>query len=332
MAFTVPFLVLSSPTQYCFCERCSRAVDRLLPSDEAHELITLTPRHRGQGARPDRRRHEKAETIRPGCSPAGRRGLLRPASPRSGVRRPAYEVVPEVLERSRRWAAVAVRSRAQLSSHPLLPSARGSKQRGGGHALRFQIGAYSLSEPQPLRRRACAARPPPTVTTTCSRAKSWITHGSIADFYTRSPAPARAKGILLPVPGLPGCRSASPMRRWACTRCHHGGLTTTPDPRRRGIGAEGQGLSIAFSAWTRPARHRGGGGGHRAGCAGRALRYANERTSSPQDHRHQAWLRAGDMAVRWLGASHLPDARAAAISAGRTHAGLVAKLGPPTPP
>src|ERR1700676_5341101 len=130
------------------------AVDRLLPSQEAEDLIALTRDIADKVLTPIVDAHEKAETYPDGVfAQLGAAGLLSLPQPEEwgGAGQP-FEVYLQVLEEiAARWAAIAVAvSVHSLSCHPLL--AFGTDQQKnewlpemlGGN----MIGAYSLSEPQ----------------------------------------------------------------------------------------------------------------------------------------------------------------------------------------
>jgi alkylation response protein AidB-like acyl-CoA dehydrogenase len=217
----------------------------------------------------------------------------------------------QVLEEiAARWAAVAVAvSVHSLSSHPLLAFGTDEqKQRWlPGMLSGAQIGAYSLSEPQAGSDAAalrCAAKAVDGEYV-LNGAKSWITHGGVADFYTlfaRTGEGSRGISCFL-VPGdLDGLSFGKPEEKM--------GLSAVPttsafyDDARieadRRIGAEGQGLQIAFSALD---SGRLGIAAVATGLAQAALdeaqRYANERTTFGRkiiDHQGLGFLLA-DMAA-----------------------------------
>jgi alkylation response protein AidB-like acyl-CoA dehydrogenase len=301
-------------------------VDRLLPSDDAHELIALTRDIADKVLDPIVDAHEKSETYPDGVfAQLGAAGLLSLPQPEEwgGAGQP-FEVYLQVLEEiAARWAAVAVAvSVHSLSSHPLLMfGSDEQKQRWlPGMLSGTQIGAYSLSEPQAgsdaaaLRCAAAAVDGGYEL----NGAKSWITHGGVADFYTlfartdegvpsggqeRSDPGKRPSISCFLVPGdLPGLSFGKPEEKM--------GLSAVPttsafydhafiDADRR-IGAEGQGLSIAFSALD---SGRLGIAAVGVGIAQAALdeatRYANERTTFGRkivDHQGLGFLLA-DMAA-----------------------------------
>ncbi len=268
-------------------------VDRLLPSAEAADLIALTRDIADKVLDPIVDEHERTETYPDGVfATLGAAGLLSLPQPEQwgGAGQP-FEVYLQVLEElAARWAAVAVAvSVHSLSSHPLLNFGSAEQQQRWlpGMLSGSQIGAYSLSEPQ-AGSDAAALR--------CSASrvddgwllngtKAWITHGGIADFYTlfaRSGDGSRGISCFL-VPGdLPGLSFGKPEEKM--------GLAAVPttsafyDNARldadRLIGAEGQGLQIAFSALD---SGRLGIAAVAVGIAQAALdeavRYGNERTT-----------------------------------------------------
>jgi alkylation response protein AidB-like acyl-CoA dehydrogenase len=302
-------------------------VDRLLPTDEAHDLIALTRDVADKVLDPIVDAHEKAETYPDGVFPAlGAAGLLSLPQPEEwGGGGQPFEVYLQVLEElAARWAAVAVAvSVHSLSSHPLL--AFGSdeqKQRWlPGMLSGEQIGAYSLSEPQAGSDAAalrCAARGDGD-DYVLNGSKAWITHGGVADFYTlfaRTGEGSRGISCFL-VPGdLDGLSFGKPEEKMGL----HAVPTTSAfyDQARIGadrlIGAEGQGLTIAFSALD---AGRLGIAAVATGLAQAALdeavAYANERTTFGRkiiDHQGLGFLLA-DMsaAVVSARATYLDAAR-----------------------
>jgi len=302
-------------------------VDRLLPSQEAHELIELTRDIADKVLDPIVDAHEKAETYPEGVfAQLGAAGLLSlPQSEEWGGGGQPYEVYLQVLEEiAARWAAVAVAvSVHSLSSHPLLAfGTEEQKQRWlPGMLSGDQIGAYSLSEPQAgsdaAALRCGAVRDGDHYLINGS--KSWITHGGIADFYTLfARTGTGSKGIsCFLVPGdLDGLTFGAPEEKMGL----HAVPTTAAfyDDARldadRLIGTEGQGLPIAFSALD---SGRLGIAAVAVGIAQAALddavRYANERTTFGRkiiDHQGLGFMLA-DMsaAVASARATYLDAAR-----------------------
>ncbi|PPJ36061.1 acyl-CoA dehydrogenase [Nocardia nova] len=170
-----------------------------------------------------------------------------------------YEVYLQVLEEiAARWAAVAVAvSVHSLACHPLMAFGTEEQRRrwlpemlGGA-----TIGAYSLSEPQAGSDAAavtCKAVPADGGYR-LNGTKAWITHGGIADFYSvfaRTGEGSRGISCFLVPKDLEGLSFGKPEEKMGL----HAVPTTTAHyddaylPAQRRIGAEGQGLQIAFSA------------------------------------------------------------------------------------
>ncbi|MCG7592971.1 acyl-CoA dehydrogenase family protein [Mycobacterium sp. PSTR-4-N] len=236
-------------------------VDRLLPTDEARDLIDLACTIADKVLDPVVDQHEKDESYPDGVfATLGEAGLLSLPYPEEwGGGGQPYEVYLQVLEElAARWAAVAVAVSVHgLSCHPLMTFGT-DEQRSrwlpdmlGGST----IGAYSLSEPQAgsdaaaLTCRATAADGGYRIT----GEKAWITHGGVADFYTlfaRTGEGSQGISCFL-VPGdLDGLTFGRPEEKMGLhavptTAAHYDGAFLDADRR---IGAEGQGLQIAFSA------------------------------------------------------------------------------------
>ena len=237
------------------------AVDRLLPTDEARDVVELARQIADKTLAPIVDHHEKQETYPEGVfATLGEAGLLSLPYPEQwGGGGQPYEVYLQVLEElAARWAAVAVAvSVHSLSCHPLMSFGTDEQRQrwlpdmlGGA-----TIGAYSLSEPQAgsdaaaLACRATADGDGYRIT----GAKAWITHGGIADFYNLFARTADgSQGIscfLVPrdTAGLTFGRPEEKMGLHAVptTAAHYDDAFVAADRR---IGAEGQGLQIAFSA------------------------------------------------------------------------------------
>ncbi|BBX89668.1 acyl-CoA dehydrogenase family protein [Mycolicibacterium boenickei] len=319
-------------------------VDRLLPSDEARELIELTRDIADKVLDPIVDQHEKAETYPEGVfAQLGAAGLLSLPQPEQwgGAGQP-YEVYLQVLEEiAARWAAVGVAvSVHSLSSHPLLAyGTEEQKQRWlPGMLSGEQIGAYSLSEPQAGSDAAAlsckATRDGDAYVLNGS--KAWITHGGKADFYTlfaRTGEGSKGISCFLVPAGLDGLSFGKPEEKMGL----HAVPTTSAfyDNARldadRLIGQEGQGLSIAFSALD---SGRLGIAAVAVGIAQAALdeavRYANERTTFGRkiaDHQGLGFLLA-DMAAAVVSAraTYLDAARRRDLGLPYSTQASVAKL------
>jgi alkylation response protein AidB-like acyl-CoA dehydrogenase len=337
-------------------------VDRLLPSDDARDLIALTRDVADKLLDPIVDAHEKSETYPDGLfAQLGAAGLLSLSQPEEwgGAGQP-FEVYLQALEEiAARWAAVAVAvSVHSLSSHPLLAFGTDEQKQRWLPAMLSgeQIGAYSLSEPQAGSDAAalrCSAVPFDDGGTVrayiVNGSKSWITHGGVADFYTlfartgdgsgsggqeRSDPGSRGSISCFLVPGdLDGLTFGKPEEKM--------GLSAVPttsafydnarlDADRR-IGAEGQGLQIAFSALD---SGRLGIAAVATGIAQAALdeaqRYANERTTFGRkiiDHQGLGFLLA-DMAAAVVSAraTYLDAARRRDLGMPYSTEASVAKL------
>lgn len=294
------------------------AVDRLLPGEDAADLIALTRDVADRLLLPIVDDHERTGTYPEGVfGQLGRAGLLSLPHPEKwGGGGQPYEVYLQVLEElAARWAAVAVAVSVHvLSCHALLSFGADEQQHRWlpGMLSGEQIGAYSLSEPQAGSDAAalrCAATPS-AGGYRISGSKSWITHGGLADFYTlfartgEGSRPDKTKGIscfLIPAdqPGLSFGKPEDKMGLCAVpTTAAFYDQAEVPGDRR--IGAEGQGLQIAFSALD---AGRLGIAAVAVGLAQAALdeacAYANERTTFGRkiiDHQGLGFLLA-DMAA-----------------------------------
>ena len=236
------------------------AVDRLLPTQEAEDLLDLTRDLADKELATRVDEHERAETYPEGLfATLGEAGLLGLPYPEEvGGGGQPYEVYLQVLEElAARWAAVAVATSVHsLSCFPLFTFGTSEQQQrlpemlGGG-----LIGGYSLSEPQAgsdaaaLRCRASRTDDGYEITGT----KAWITHGGRADFYAlfaRTGEGSRGVSCFLApgqVEGLSWGRPEEKMGLHAIptTTANWDGAVLEAD---RLIGREGQGLEIAFSA------------------------------------------------------------------------------------
>jgi alkylation response protein AidB-like acyl-CoA dehydrogenase len=234
----------------------------MLPTAEAEDLLDLTRELADKELAPRVAEHEAAETFPDGVFPllgaAGLLGLPYPEEQGGGGQ--PYEVYLQVLEElGARWAAVAVAVSVHgLSCYALANHGTPEQQQrwlpdmlGGG-----LLGAYSLSEPQAGSDAAAltcrAERTPDGYRITGT--KAWITNGGRADFYTlfarTSPDGSRGVSCFLAPADTPGLSFGRPeekmgLRAIPTTSAHWDGALLDTD---RLIGAEGQGLPIAFGA------------------------------------------------------------------------------------
>lgn len=288
-------------------------VDRLLPTDEARDLIALTREFADKRFVPIVDEYEKAEKYPDGLfaemGEAGLLGLPYPVEWEGGGQ--PYEVYLQVLEElGARWAAVAVAVSVHgLACHPLFNfGTEEQKQRWLPDLLNGRrIGAYSLSEPQAGSDAAAVACKAAAVDGgyRVNGAKAWITHGGIADAYNLFARTGEgSKGIsCLLVPrdtdGLSFGRPEEKMGLHAVptTSATYDDALVADD---RLLGGEGDGLTIAFSALD---SGRLGIAAVATGLAQAALDaavdYAQERTTFGRkiiDHQGLSFLLA-DMAV-----------------------------------
>jgi alkylation response protein AidB-like acyl-CoA dehydrogenase len=236
-------------------------VDRILPSDEAYDLLDLTREIADRKLAPKAAGFEaRDEFPRDVIRTIGRAGLLGlPYAESDGGGGQPYEVYLQVLETvAGSWLAIAeAMSVHTLACFPV--SAYGSERQRkllpdllGGDLL----GAYCLSEPQGgsdaahLTTRAVRDGDDYVVTGT----KAWITHGGRADFYNifcRTGGPG-ASGIscLLADADTPGLLAQKPertmgLRSSAPAQIVFDGARVAAD---RLIGGEGVGFRIAMQA------------------------------------------------------------------------------------
>lgn len=289
------------------------AVDRLLPTEEAEDLLDLTRAIADRELAPRAAGHERDETYPEGLfATLGRAGLLGLPYPEEyGGGGQPYEVYLQVLEElATRWAAVAVAASVHtLACYPV--DTYGTEEQRATWLPRLLggelVGGYSLSEPHAgsdaaaLTCKAVKHEDGYAITGT----KAWITHGGRADFYTlfaRTGEGSRGISCFL-APGhhelLTFGKPEQKMGLHAIptTTAHWDGAVVSPD---RLVGAEGQGLSIAFSALD---SGRLGIAACATGLAQAALDaavdYANERTTFGRrivDHQGLGFLLA-DMAA-----------------------------------
>ncbi|MFI6701319.1 acyl-CoA dehydrogenase family protein [Streptomyces sp. NPDC050509] len=243
-------------------DRAPRTVDRLLPTEEAQDLVALVRDISRREIAPKAAEEEDAGHFpRELFRLLSASGLLAlPYDTALGGGGQPYEVYLQVLEE---LAAVRLTVGLGVSVHTLACHALagyGSKDQqtellpemlGGG-----LLGAYCLSEPASgsdaasLRTKAVRDGDHWVLTGT----KAWITHGGIADFYTvlaRTGADGPRGITAFLVPGdAPGLNAAPPEKKMGMkgsptAQLHFDGVRVTDDRR---IGDEGQGFTIALSA------------------------------------------------------------------------------------
>lgn len=236
-------------------------VDRMLPTQEAEDLIALTRELADKELGKRVEEHEADETYPEDLfALLGRAGLLGlPYPEEHGGGGQPYEVYLQVLEElASQWAAVAVATSVHtLACHPLHAfGTPAQRDRWLPRMLAGELlGGYSLSEPQAgsdaaaLTCKAERVEDGYRVTGT----KAWITHGGKADFYAlfaRTAPGSRGISCFLAPGSTEGLSFGRPERKMGLhaiptTSAMWDGAVIDPD---RLIGAEGQGLEIAFSA------------------------------------------------------------------------------------
>jgi alkylation response protein AidB-like acyl-CoA dehydrogenase len=237
-------------------------VTRLLPTEEAHDLLALVREISAAELSPRVAAAEaEARFPREELRVLGRAGLLSlPCPEEVGGGGQSYEVYLQVLEEiSRAWLALGI----SVSVHALacFPMATTGDAGQIEEWLPWMLsgetlGAYCLSEQHSGSDAAAlstrAERHGDAYRVTGS--KAWITHGGVADFYSvmvrTSDDGARGISCVL-VPGdAPGLTSAEPERKMGANSSRTAGihLDGVEVPATRLIGKEGQGFSIALAA------------------------------------------------------------------------------------
>ena len=236
-------------------------VDRLLPDQDAADLLALTREIADKELAPRVDEHERTASYPEGLfGTLGQAGLLGlPYPGEFGGGDQPYEVYLQVLEElAARWAAVAVAVSVHgLACYPLATFGRREQQERWLPAMLAGdlIGGYSLSEPQAgSDAAALACRAERTARGyRITGTKAWITHGGIADCYAlfarTADGPQGVSCFLAPgqADGLTFGRPEEKMGLHAIptTIANWDGAEIEAD---RLIGAEGQGLPIAFAA------------------------------------------------------------------------------------
>ncbi|MET7330153.1 acyl-CoA dehydrogenase family protein [Nonomuraea sp. NPDC005650] len=236
-------------------------VDRLLPDQDARDLIELTREIADKELARRVDEHERAETYPEGLfATLGAAGLLGLAYPEElGGGGQPYEVYLQVIEElAMRWAAVAVATSVHtLSCFPVAAyGTPAQRERWLPDMLAGRlIGGYSLSEPQAGSDAGALTCKAERVETgyRITGNKAWITHGGLADFYAlfvRTGEGSRGISCFLAPGAADGLTFGRPEEKMGLhavptTSAHWDGAILEED---RLIGEEGQGLQIAFSA------------------------------------------------------------------------------------
>ncbi|MFE7646716.1 acyl-CoA dehydrogenase family protein [Streptomyces phaeoluteigriseus] len=243
-------------------DRVPPVVDRLLPTDEARDLLALVEDIARREIVPQAAEEEDAgrfpRELFTLLSEAGLLGLPYPSAYGGGDQ--PYEIYLQVVEE---LAAARLTVGLGVSVHTLATyalAAHGTEEQRTAHLPAMlgggQLGAYCLSEPTSgsdaaaLRTRAVRDGDGWIIDGT----KAWTTHGGIADFYTvmARTGGEGARGITaFLVPGdAEGLSAAPPERKMGLkgsptAQVHFDGVRI-PDALR--IGEEGQGFAIALAA------------------------------------------------------------------------------------
>ncbi len=307
-------------------------VERMLPSDEAHELLELTREIAVKELEPQVHAAEEA-----GEFPAaayrllGNAGLLSlPFAEEHGGGGQPYEVYLQVVEEiGRAWPSVGVGT----SVHSLTATVVATN---GSEELKREwlpqmlggdwLGAYCLSEPQ-------AGSDVSAIKTSAVRdggdfvvngTKQWISNGSCADYYIlfarTAPDPKRGLSAFVVTDGTPGMSFGAPEKKMglACDVTTQVLFDDARVPADRLIGEEGRGMQVALSALD---AGRLGIAAVATGIAQRALEHAVEYSKeriqfgSPISDNQGVQFMLADMATKvdqsraaYLHAARLKDA------------------------
>ncbi|MFE0453602.1 acyl-CoA dehydrogenase family protein [Streptomyces sp. NPDC058914] len=244
-------------------DRAPPPVDRLLPTDEARDLLALVRDIARREIAPTAAEEEDAARFpRELFTLLSEAGLLAlPYDSAHGGGDQPYEVYLQVLEE---LAIARLTVGLGVSVHTLATyalAAHGTDEQRAAHLPAMLggglLGAYCLSEPASgsdaasLRTRAVRESGGDWV---INGTKAWITHGGIADFYTvmartGGEGPGGITAFL--VPGdAEGLTAAPPEKKMGLkgsptAQLHFDGVRI-PDARR--LGEEGQGFAIALAA------------------------------------------------------------------------------------
>ncbi|GAB6899670.1 acyl-CoA dehydrogenase family protein [Kineosporia succinea] len=233
--------------------------DRVLPTAEAADLVTLTRQIAQRELAPLVTQHEADETFpRETFRLLGRAGLLGlPYPEEHGGGDQPYEVYLQVLEEiAGVWAGVGVGVSVHALSCFALAEFGTPEQRATWlpHQLSGELlGAYCLSEPHagsdPAAMRTRAVRDQGDYV--LNGVKAWTTHGGQADFYTvmaRTSDDRNGISCFLVPAETPGLESDPPERKMGLTASHTTSMrfTDVRVPAEQRLGDEGQGLKIAL--------------------------------------------------------------------------------------
>ena len=239
-------------------------VDRLLPTEEAYELIDMVREFADRELAPIVDDSERHEVYPEGLfAKLGELGLLGlPYSEEYDGGGQPYEVYLQVLEElASRWAGIAIATSVHVMSCFSVATfgTADQKQEWLPRMLRGElIGGYSLSEPDAGSDAAalsCRAErvDAPEGGYRITGTKAWVTHGGKADFYTlfaRTAPGSRGVSCFLAPGQADGLSFGKPENKMGLdaiptTSVHWDGAFLGAD---RLLGKEGQGLRIAFSA------------------------------------------------------------------------------------
>ncbi len=244
-------------------------MERLLPSDDARELLELAREIATKELAPQVQEAEEAAVFPAAAYRLlGRSGLLSlPFAEEYGGGGQPYEVYLQVVEEiATAWPSVGVGT----SVHSLTATALAAN---GSEALKDEwlprmlggdwLGAYCLSEPQAgsdvSAIRTAAVRDPSTSSGTTgeyvvSGTKQWISNGSCADYYIlfarTAPDPKRGLSAFVVPDGLPGMSFGAPEKKMglACDVTTQVLFDGARIPAGNLIGEEGRGMQVALSA------------------------------------------------------------------------------------
>jgi alkylation response protein AidB-like acyl-CoA dehydrogenase len=237
-------------------------VERLLPSDEARELLELTREIATKELAPQVQEAEEAAVFPAAAYRLlGRSGLLSlPFAEEYGGGGQPYEVYLQVVEEiATAWPSVGVGT----SVHSLTATALAAN---GSETLKDEwlprmlggdwLGAYCLSEPQAgsdvSAIRTAAARDGDEYVVTGT--KQWISNGSCADYYIlfarTAPDPKRGLSAFVVPDGIAGMSFGAPEKKMglACDVTTQVLFDGARIPAGNLINEEGRGMQVALSA------------------------------------------------------------------------------------